>query len=314
MSATKEAKKQKKRRPLLITVLSIAGLAVLLVIGGFYYLFSGLTITTLPSDDESLGISEQANSAAGIENIALFGVDARDGSDSGRSDAIIILSVDKKNNEIKMTSILRDSKVPIEGHGETKINHAYAYGGPGLAIKTLNQNFRLDIKEYVTVNFEQMADLVDAVGSVTIPLSGPEVSAVNEILGRKALSGKGEMALNGEEAVAYARIRSIDSDNARAGRQQNVLNAILTEVKSMPKSEYPRFIRGFLSTAETSLNYGQLLALSPVMLGNLNIVQNTIPDPAHENPRGGIGGDCVWYWTYDLDAAADRLHTIVYGS
>ena len=93
----------------------------------------------------------------------------------------MILSIDEKNKKIKMSSIMRDTYVKIKGHGETKINHAYAYGGPQLAIRTLNENFDLDIRNYVTVDFFNLEKIIDAIGGVTIDVKQDEVSLINAI-------------------------------------------------------------------------------------------------------------------------------------
>ena len=316
----KKPKRKSKKFIALLVVFGVVFFAFGIVLGSLYYMASGLTTTDLPTDNVSLGISDTAENDNNVINIALFGVDARDDSDSGRSDAIIILSVDNEHGAIKMTSILRDSKVTIEGHGETKLNHAYAYGGPTLAIKTLNQTYDLDIKEYVTVNFNQLAQIVDSVGGITLSLTEAEVASANGNLASdapdaEAISGSGKMVLDGDQAVAFSRIRDIDSDNARTDRQQQVLSQILSKVKSMPKTDYPKFIREFLSIVETSLDYADLIGISPIMLkSDLQFVQNTIPDEAYEGLNGGIASDGVWYWNYDLDEAADRLHSIIYES
>ncbi len=316
----KTPKHKSKKFIALLIVFGVVFFAFGIVLGSLYYMASGLTTTDLPTDNVSLGISETAENDSGVINIALFGVDARDDSDSGRSDAIIVLSVDNDHGAIKMTSILRDSKVTIEGHGETKLNHAYAYGGATLAIKTLNQTYDLDIKEYVTVNFSQLAEIVDSVDGITLSLTEAEVASANGNLATdapdaEAISGSGKMVLNGDQAVAFSRIRDIDSDNARTDRQQQVLSQILAKVKSMPKTEYPGFIRKFLTIVETSLDYADLIGISPIMLtSDLQFVQNTIPDEAYEGLSGGIASDGVWYWNYDLDEAADRLHSIIYES
>ena len=305
----------KKAVKFVVAILVILGL---LFGGAYLYLAATLNTQDFPTDDASLGIT--GNSTIGITNIAFFGVDTRDNTDTGRSDAILILTVDTIHSQIKMTSILRDSKVPIEGHGETKINHAYAYGGPELAVKTLNQVFNLDIREYATVNFNQLSEIVDAVGGVTLPISDEEVKAINALMdeafpGGEHLAASGDVLLNGEQAICYSRIRKIDTDNARAGRQQAVLNAVFESLKSMNKLEYPSFIRKFSAIVDTSLSAGNIMKLSPIMFENFQIIQNTIPDEQYETDlRGGIDSDGIWYWHYDLDKAAARLHQIIYGS
>lgn len=301
--------------------LRILGLILLLAAAlfgiAYFYLLGSLDTQAFPKDDESLGIT--APGALGVTNIAFFGVDTRDHTDTGRSDAILILSADLIHGNVKMTSILRDSKVPIDGHGETKINHAYAYGGPELAVKTLNQVFELDIKEYATVNFEQLVDIVDAVGGVTITITNEELAAINALMdgafpGGEHLTSSGRVLLNGQQAICYSRIRKIDTDNARAGRQQEILNAIFESLKGMNKSEYPKFVRRFSAIVETSLSTADIMKLAPLMVRDFAVVQNTVPDENYETDlSGGTDSDGVWYWHYDLDAAAKRLHSIIYG-
>lgn len=282
----------------------------------YFYLLGSLDTQDFPKDDASLGITTQGG--LGVTNIAFFGVDTRDNTDTGRSDAILILSADLIHGNVKMTSILRDSKVPIDGHGETKINHAYAYGGPELAVKTLNQVFKLNMKEYATVNFEQLVDIVDAVGGVTITITDEEMSTINIMMDEafpdgEHLTSSGRVLLNGQQAICYSRIRKIDTDNARAGRQQEILNAIFESLKGMSKLEYPKFVRRFSAIVETSLSTADIMKLAPLMVRDFAIVQNTIPDENYETDlSGGTDSDGVWYWHYDLDAAAERLHSIIY--
>ena len=251
MSKKSKSKKRKQRKILRIILVILIILLSLTagVVGAGIYLLGNLNTVDLDASDEDLGVSGEG--VKGITNIALYGVDTRDMSSShGLSDAIIILTVDKDNNVVKMTSILRDSKVPIEGYGERKINSAYSLGGPTLAIKTLNQNFDLDIKEYVTVNFAQLAEIVDSVGGVTVNLTPAEVSETNRNMqetakGEPQVQSSGDVLLTGPQAVANSRIRSIGNDNERASRQQEVLNAVFDKIMTMPKSEYPDFIRKF---------------------------------------------------------------------
>ncbi len=317
----KKKHKNKKHRALKIVLVVLVIVLVLCAgaLGAAYYMLGNLNTVDFTESDADLGIDE-SNGSDEVVNIALYGVDTRDFSkDTGLSDAIIVMSVDQKNNVIKMTSILRDSKVPIEGHGSQKINHAYSYGGPVLAMKTLNQNFGLDIKEYVTVNFSQLADIVDAVGGVTLNLTDEEVRETNINMADKfadepKVQSSGEVLLTGAQAVSYSRIRKIDSDNMRASRQQNVLNAVFEKIKTMSKSEYPGFIRKFLGIVETSLSYSDLMALAPIAMHGFTIENYTIPDAEFETDLwGGIDETGAWVWTYDIGAAANRLHNIIYG-
>lgn len=196
-SSVSERPKQKKSHGKIsaVKVAVIVVCALLLLVGGILIyiatdLLEGLTTATITKDPEKLGISPTAIMDDSVTNIALFGVDSRNNDFSGQSDVIMILTVDNKHRKLKMTSILRDTKVPIEGetltgeymNWDTKINAAYAYGGPELAIRTLNQNFGLGIENYVTINFANMAAIVDAFGGVDVELSAEEMRGINRNL------------------------------------------------------------------------------------------------------------------------------------
>ncbi len=294
----------------------IFGIALLLV-GFWFYTMGGLNSHPLPKDDASLGIS--AGSEFGVINIALFGVDARDNGDAGRSDAMMIVSADVFSGDLKMISLLRDSKVPVEGHGETKLNHAYAYGGPELAVKTINQVFHTDIREFATVNFNQLSDIVDAVGGVTLDVSEAEREQINALIdeqfpGSPHLEGSGNVVLDGNQAISYSRIRKIDSDNARSDRQQEVLNGIFASVKTMHVWEYPRFIHKFSAAVDTSVGSLDVFRLLPMIFHDFEPERFTVPDIQYETDlKGYKDSDGLWYWHYNLDRAADRIHGIIYG-
>ena len=170
------AKKKRKRRRgcahfLFCWLLILLGLG-----GGAFYAWRVLgSYEYNPINEDNLAVSAASQQYADkVTNIALFGVDSRAGEGS-RSDAMMILSVDSKRGCIKLSSLMRDAYVAVDGHGQTKLCHAYAYGGPELAVKTINQNFQMDIREYATVNFTQMADIVDAVGGVELEVSEGEM-------------------------------------------------------------------------------------------------------------------------------------------
>lgn len=260
--AYKKNQKKKKRTGLKVFLSFIC--VILVLVGGVMIyastvLLGDLKTTTITKDKTELGISEETKSEAGITNIALFGVDARDydgGTFAGRSDAIMVMSIDNVHHKVKLTSIMRDVRVymgdgsPYDS-GYDKLNHAYMYGGPEQAIRTINQNFGLDIQDYVTVNFSAMAKIVDAFGGVNIDLTEDEISEINKNMYALAAESPESMAgdvstyaplsagegvlLNGDEAVAYGRIRAIDNDNGRVERQQEVLSALLSKASSISK-------------------------------------------------------------------------------
>ncbi|MBQ3499513.1 MAG: LCP family protein [Clostridia bacterium] len=174
-----------------------------------------------------------------VENILVLGTDSRDVTrERGRSDAIIILSYNKKTDEVKMISVLRDSLVPIEGHGWNRINSAYSFDGVGLAVNTVNQIFDLDIQRFVVVDFNGVKDFINKVGGVDIKLTKAEAEYFNRTgtLGKQV--EEGVCHLSGAPALTYMRTRKLDSDFGRTGRQQKMIQALVDKIleeKTLPE-------------------------------------------------------------------------------
>lgn len=271
-------------------------------------------------NEDNLGISSEIQDKYGdsdIFNVALFGVDTRDeDSFSGRSDTIIIASVDKKNNVVKLTSILRDSYVAIEGHKNQKITHAYAFGGAELAIKTINQNFGMNITDYATINFYKLADAIDILGGIDIEVTEAERKHLNDIGDDENpdfnyLDEAGTVHLNGEQAVVYARLRKIDSDVARSNRQRKVIEALIVQAKKVSPAKYAEMVRTMMSLCETSLSFSEIMSFAPMITKDITIQTLTIPGD-EENAIGGMY-DGAWVWRYDLSEATQHIHEFIYG-
>lgn len=174
-------------------------------------------------------------------NIAVFGIDGRSDIDGDRADTIMIVSMDFRNGNIKVTSIMRDLMVQIPATKDTyesfdKINASYAYGGPELTVETLNENFDMNITDYVIVNFDAMVDTVDALGGVEVNVKNEDVlewtnkyiDDVNDKVKRKDpyLQTTGLQKVTGVQALAYARNRFSDNDYSRTERQREVVGQI----------------------------------------------------------------------------------------
>lgn len=315
-----KTKKQKdKKKGIGITLLILLLCVLLLVIGGIACV-AGYFLKDLEIDrslekktPEDLGINTSfyneidKNQNYDITNIALFGLDTRANDYTGRSDTIIILSIDKDRNKIKLTSIARDTYVTVPGYGETKLNHAYAYGGPELAIYTLNETFQLNIQDYVTVNFGDMANIVDMVGGVRVDLSEAERNVTGSLKNLPV----GNVTLNGEQAVDYCRIRYIDSDSVRTSRQREVLTSLFQSARGIRLSQYPKFIKSGLNMCTTSLGYTELLNLSQIMLeDDLALELASLPNDQLDYRGVTING--TWYYQYDTVAAGQMLHEFIY--
>ena len=305
-------KRKKRGKTAIIIICSIILVIAIAVCILWLYLTNGVQQVRL--DTEDLAITQDESVDQSIRNIAVFGIDSTEEQawygDQYRSDSIIVASINPKANTLKLTNILRDSKVPIEGHDPQKINAAYKYGFAPLAIKTLNQNFKLNIQDYVTIDFAGIEGLVDALGGVEVELTEEESAQVDG-------SVPGWNTLNGYQAMLYARIRKIDSDYYRASRQQTVISCLFEKLKNTSLLQMPGMIRKLMGCVETSLSYGDILKIVMSLdISNLDIEYNTIPDPEYETDLwGGIDDDHgEWVYIYDLDQAAERLHSIIYGS
>ncbi len=323
----------KGKKTIVITLCSIIlVLAIILgiVIGVLSDLLKGYNHNDL--DDPDINSIEQIDEK--ILNIALFGIDSRSQTFEGLSDSIMILSINKKTGALKLISIMRDTLAEFPEHkGKTykpaKINSAYMKGGPALAIKTLNHNFGLDIKEYATVNFFGMAEIIDAVGGIEIDVLKREIKHLNQSVQEQAdilkIDGKqhyvkeeGTQLLTGIQAVAWARIRytstadGTSNDYGRTDRQRVVMEKLLDKALSTEVSKYPGIIKAILPHMETSLSFNEILSLGTQVLGNkVQFQQTRIPQSDYLiSDTLTVSGGMVVY--YDLAFAAKIIHAIIY--
>jgi len=279
----------------------------------FSYTFSQLNkISTvkISKTNGDLGINpqlvEKDEEVSKVINIALFGVDRRTAGEASRSDSMIILSIDTANKKIKMSSIMRDTYVQIKDHGETKINHAYAYGGPQLAIRTLNENFNLDIRDYVTVDFTNLEKIIDAIDGVTVNIEQDEIKLI------PGVSKAGSQTLTGKQAVAYSRIRHTSgNDFRRTERQRTVLSVMFTKIQSVGATDFPGVVSELLPLTETSMN-----SIDIIKLGTKVLTSNTKQLEQERFPVDGywsgktIGG--VWYLLAEMQPTIEQLHDFIY--
>ncbi|MGV1066402.1 LCP family protein [Clostridium perfringens] len=287
-------------------------LALILVILGLigvstYYINSKINkVQKVEVNKDNLSINKtQGEEEKYIKNIALFGIDAPKGK-AGRSDAIMILTLDEEHKVMKLTSIMRDSYVDIPGHGDDKITHAYAFGGPELAMKTLNENFKVNVEDFMAVNFTSLPEIIDKLGGVKINIIPEEIHHI------PGITSPGEQVLNGAEALAYSRIRyATGGDYKRTERQRVVLEAVFEKLKSTPTKEYPSLIDDFLPYVETNMSSMDMIKLAtdvaPLVKGNL------------ETARFPLDGYCdgkmingVWYLVYDRQATLNQIQEYIY--
>lgn len=228
-------------------------------------------------EEEDIVVNEGINEdQEDYTNIALFGLDARDMGSSAlqagnRSDSIMIASINNKTKEVRIVSVYRDSFLEIEDETDswlTKVNAAYAYGGPELAINTINANLDLHITDYISVNFQALSEAIDVLGGIPIHLDSNELPMLNAAITEQiSITGKnvdgifepGDYILNGTQATAYARIRSTDQgDITRTERQREVIFKIAEKAKSSDVSTLNAALDAALPYVLTSINEDEL--------------------------------------------------------
>lgn len=309
--SSRHKKKSNKNRIIIGVLATICTVIAASVGGGVYYVNHLLNkVDKVEVKEDELSINPEIKEKySGIKNIALFGIDSEDGI-TGRSDSIMILTLDSAHNKIKLTSVMRDSYVNIPGYGMDKINHAYAFGGqdggPELAIKTLNENFNLDIKDFMAVNFSSLPIIIDKVGGVEINITEEEVQHV------KGIDSPGAYTLDGEQALLYSRIRYAEGgDYKRTERQRTVVNAIFAKAKTISVSKYPSLISEFLPLIKTNMSPSDLLGLSKdfAMLMSSDLQQDRFP---RDEDSSGETIDDIYYLTFDKEATVDQMHKWIF--
>lgn len=302
----------KKRSKISLIVLGITLSVLLIIVGGVYWYGSHLfnKIEKVEIDTNDVGIKDEVQEklseySDSVINIALFGIDAQDG-EAGRSDSIIIATIDTTHKKLKLTSIMRDSYVTIADRGQDKINHAYAFGGAQLAIKTLNENFDLNIEDFVAVNFTTMPKIIDKLGGVTIDITSEEVSHI------PGIDSAGTYTLTGEQALAYSRIRyASGGDYVRTDRQRTVLNKVFEKILATNVTQYPSLLSEILPMVKTSLDYSEILDLGNEVLkmGVTNLEQERFPRDEYCEGKMISG---IYYLTFDKENTVQQLHDYIF--
>lgn len=305
------------RRWLLLGVLTVALIAAGLFV--YRFLFSYTYDNSLEglSDAE---LSVNVKPASGITNIALFGVDTRPDGPT-RSDCMMVMSVNADTGKIKLVSLMRDSRVKLDGHGTQKLCHAYSFDGPKGAIKAINEIFNLDITDYAEVNFVQMANLIGEIGGVDIEVSEKERKEANKYIREYYesfdmepvyIEKPGYQHLNGVQAMTFARIRKggTGDDWGRVERQSIVLEAMFDTVKEKSVAELAGMMPRLLPYVTTSLKKTEMLSLAKGLFANGK------PEIEHARvPADGewkYGGSSNEYIVYDLDHAAEEINAYLY--
>ena len=254
-------------------------------------------------------------------NILLLGTDVKYTNAYGRTDSMILLSINLATKEAKMTSFMRDIWVKMDGRTkEGKRNSACYYGGPQLTMRTINQYFGLNIQYYALVNLSSMAEIIDLLGGLDLDVTEEEMNALNKGLfnlsplsGMEPLGEYGQgVHLNGNQATAFARIRKIDSDYKRTQRQRYVLTQIAKRLQQETPGTIVGVIMKLLECVETNMNMTQLMTIAAVgMQMDMDSVKQ-FRIPADNTYKSGTF-DGVWCIKCDFNANKTLLQQFIYG-
>jgi len=313
----KKQKKQKKKKRKTFWVLGILVLLIATVgLAGFGVL-GQLDREKLTDILVNSGVT-----SSGYRNIAIFGVDSREGElESGtRSDTIIIASINKRTGDIKLVSVYRDTYLDNTDGSYRKATEAYAYGGASLAVNMLNKNLDLDIEDYVTVDFEAVIEVVDELGGIEITLDDEEVYWLNaylvetsEVTGRSytEVTSSGTQTLTGIQAMAYCRIRYTTGwDYKRTERQRTVLTQILEKAQQQGVTGLLAIVNNMIPYISTSLDNAELLSLA-TGISKYEIVDSQ-GFPFTSATANLSAGDCVVPQT--LASNVTDLHELLFGT
>ena len=273
--------------------------------------------------NEEVKMNKEVDLGDGYTNVALFGVDSRDGNlgEGNRTDCIIVASLNNETKEIKLVSVYRDTLLDLSEGTYQKCNSAYSYGGPVLAINMLNMNLDLDIQDYVTVDFGAIADAIDLLGGVEIDVTEEELPYLNQYLTETANSaGKqsyfigtaGLQTLDGVQATTYARIRSTaGGDFTRTERQRLVIEKMFEKAKSADLGTLNAIIDKVFPQVSTSFTLQEILTYATAyseykLVGNMGFPQDNYTDLL-----SGLGSVVV---PDDLVSNVTKLHEFLFGT
>lgn len=329
---TKKRRRKRKKKPSIPLILGCSLLLIALmgvtIVGTIFFKSMGdLNIVELDksnlgiADDEELSKYEEYDK---IKNILLLGTDQP--TESGepiRSDTMMLLTIDPINKKLKITSFMRDARVEIDGYGEDKLTHAYAYGGAQLTLKTFNENFGLNIEEFASVDFTTLPKVIDILGGVEINVTPEEFNDVNNVIfednrtydkSTPYLQEPGLQTLNGNQALSYARNRTSEGgDYARTQRQRAVMEALFKKGLSTPVTSYPSLLSKVLPFVTTNMTSGDILNLGKniIGIGTKNLEQARFP--LDEYSWGEIDPvDELWYLYFDRPSTKQQIQDYIF--
>lgn len=319
----KKMKKRKRRKVLFIFEVLILAI----IAGGLFAMVQLNKVEHVNLAEIVVNVQDTASNAGkklsnkGYRNIALFGVDSREGQlESGtNSDTIIICSINNKTKDIKLVSVYRDTYLDTTGGSYRKATETYAIGGAQQAINMLNKNLDMDITDFVTVDFNAIVELVDLIGGIDLEVTEEELQWLNGYcvenqavtgVDYEPLTSAGYQHLTGIQALAYCRIRyTVGWDYKRTERQREVMGKIFKKAQEQGVLVLANMVSEMMPYISTSLNVGELVSLA-TGISKFNIADST-GFPFEKEATLVNGSDVVV--PVNLAANVTQLHEYLFG-
>jgi LCP family protein required for cell wall assembly len=244
-----------------------------------------------------------------VQNILIIGEDEKKKGEVPRSDSMILVSVDNRNKQIKMTSFLRDCYVHIPGYGDNRINAAYSVGGVSLTIKTLEENFKVKIDNYVIIDFSAFEKIINRMGGISAKLTKAQAEYMTYYCHHPFSEGSNR--LNGADALEYVRMRRLDSDFQRTARQRAVIEQLAGKIKKYNVVDLQRLMNDMLPAISTNLSVPELggFVKDSSELTGYEIKQFSIPAEGTYEGKSVNGKDVL---VLDVRSNADKLSKFIY--
>ncbi|MGL5695345.1 MAG: LCP family protein [Peptostreptococcaceae bacterium] len=308
-----------KLKKVVITMIALIVSLTVISSGYIYYKLNSMYTPDSKSNDSIV----KADESQGIRNILLIGLDGTSLENGNRSDSMMILTIDEKNKNLKLTSLARDTYVDIKGYSTEKLTHAYAYGGPELLIDTIRSNFNITIDKYVTVNFNSFIDIVDLIGGVEVNVKQNDIAMLNKYIDKcyafdknndkgpvQHVSNSGTQTLKGYQALAFSRIRYQDSAYARDERQREVIAAAINKLQKTGLDKYIKVLDVVMGGIKTNINPKDMIdtGLDVLKIGTNDM--RTLEFPVYKNPATLPGKGWVIQW--DKESNLKELNDFIF--
>ena len=306
--------------------LILIGVIVTICLSGFGYVYFKLNKIYV-KDEAVKSTEEQGTMVEGITNILLVGTDGEYIEKGNRSDSMMVVTIDSKNKDIRISSIARDTYVDIPGYSTEKLTHAYAYEGIDLLKEVFKVNFNLDIDKYIAVNFVSFMDIMDELGGVEVNVQEKDINEINKYIDacygyykhkdekdKEYITKSGVQRLNGYQALAFSRIRYTDDAFARDNRHREVAESVYKEFAQKGIETYKKCAEIILNNTKTNISPMEMmnLAYTVLKINDKDIEQFQFPLAEYRNGHI-INKQKGWVLEWDKEPNLEAWHKFIFG-